>query len=53
MVRDLNGLLQERLAGGEPDVSDFLSRYGSVFPGAETLDDIIEQLARAWPRCSR
>ena len=45
MIRELNGLLQERLAGGEPDVSGFLSRYGSVFPGAETLDDIIEQLA--------
>ncbi len=45
MVRELNGLLQERLAGGEPDVSNFLSRYGSAFPGAQTLDDIIEQLA--------
>ena len=45
MVRELNGLLQERLAGNEPDVSDFLSRYGSVFPGAQTLDDIIEQLS--------
>jgi uncharacterized protein with von Willebrand factor type A (vWA) domain len=45
MVRELNSLLQERMAGNEPDVSDFLSRYGSVFPGAQTLDDIIEQLA--------
>jgi uncharacterized protein with von Willebrand factor type A (vWA) domain len=45
MIRELNGLLQERLAGNEPDVSDFLSRYGSVFPGAETLDDIVDQLA--------
>ena len=45
MIRELNRLLQERLAGNEPDVSDFLSRYGSVFPGAQTLDDIIEQLA--------
>jgi uncharacterized protein with von Willebrand factor type A (vWA) domain len=45
MVRELNALLQERLAGGDPDPSDFLSRYGSLFPGAETLDDIIEQLA--------
>src|SRR4051794_18510084 len=45
MVRELNGLLQERLNGNEPDVSDFLSRYGSVFPGAQTLDDIVEQLA--------
>jgi uncharacterized protein with von Willebrand factor type A (vWA) domain len=45
MVRELNGLLQERLAGGESDASGFLSRYGSAFPGAKTLDDIIEQLA--------
>ncbi len=45
MVRDLNALLQERLAGGEPDASDFLSQYGDAFPGARTLDDIIEQLA--------
>ena len=45
MVRELNGLLQERLAGTEPDVSGFLSRYGAAFPGAQTLDDIIEQLA--------
>jgi uncharacterized protein with von Willebrand factor type A (vWA) domain len=46
MVRELNGLLQERLAGGEPDVSGFLSRYGELFPGAHTLDEIIEQLAQ-------
>jgi uncharacterized protein with von Willebrand factor type A (vWA) domain len=46
MVRELNALLQERLAGREPDVSSFLSRYGSQFPGARTLDDIIEQLAQ-------
>jgi uncharacterized protein with von Willebrand factor type A (vWA) domain len=45
MVRELNGLLQQRLAGNEPDVSGFLSRFGSFFPGARTLDDIIEQLA--------
>ena len=46
MVRELNGLLQERLAGREPDVSEFLARHGSFFPGARTLDDIIEQLAQ-------
>ena len=45
MVRDLNRLLQERLAGGDPDVSSFLAQHGRFFPGAETLDDIIEQLA--------
>ncbi|HYI22784.1 MAG TPA: hypothetical protein VEX62_09135 [Candidatus Limnocylindrales bacterium] len=46
MVRELNSLLQDRLAGGDPDVSGFLSRYGGLFPGAQTLDDIIDQLAQ-------
>jgi uncharacterized protein with von Willebrand factor type A (vWA) domain len=46
MVRDLNQLLQEKLAGGEPDASDFLSKHGRFFPGAQNLDDIIEQLAQ-------
>jgi uncharacterized protein with von Willebrand factor type A (vWA) domain len=45
MVRDLNALLQERLAGEDPDASEFLARHGAFFPGARTLDDIIEQLA--------
>ena len=45
MVRDLNRLLQERLAGGDPDPSEFLAKHGRFFPGAQTLDDIIEQLA--------
>jgi uncharacterized protein with von Willebrand factor type A (vWA) domain len=46
MVRELNSLLQERLAGGEPDVSGFLQRFGGLFPNAQTLDDIIDQLAQ-------
>ena len=45
MVRDLNALLRERLAGGHPDASEFLAKHGQFFPGARTLDDIIEQLA--------
>jgi uncharacterized protein with von Willebrand factor type A (vWA) domain len=45
MVRDLNELLRERMAGGEPDASEFLSKHGRFFPGAQTLDDIIDQLA--------
>jgi uncharacterized protein with von Willebrand factor type A (vWA) domain len=45
MVRDLNRLLQERLAGGDPDPTAFLAQHGHFFPGAQTLDDIIEQLA--------
>jgi uncharacterized protein with von Willebrand factor type A (vWA) domain len=45
MVRDLDRLLQERLAGGDPDASDFLAKHGQFFPGARDLDDVIEQLA--------
>jgi uncharacterized protein with von Willebrand factor type A (vWA) domain len=49
MVRDLNALLEERLEGREPsqdDVDDFLSKHGRFFPGARTLDDIVEQLSQ-------
>ena len=47
MVRDLNQLLQERLAGGDPDASRLpRASTASFFPGARTLDDIIEQLAQ-------
>jgi len=45
MVRDLNQLLQERLAGQDPDASEFLAKHGRFFPGARNLDDIIAQLA--------
>ena len=49
MVRDLNSLLEERLEGREPSqdqVDDFLSKHGGFFPGARTLDDIVEQLTQ-------
>jgi uncharacterized protein with von Willebrand factor type A (vWA) domain len=49
MVRDLNSLLEQRLAGDEPSpaqVSEFLDRHGRFFPGARTLDDIVEQLTQ-------
>jgi uncharacterized protein with von Willebrand factor type A (vWA) domain len=45
MVRDLNALLRERLAGGDPDAREFLAKHGRFFPGARNLDDIVEQLA--------
>ena len=47
MVRDLNELLEQRLDGREPSqaaIDDFLGRHGAFFPGARTLDDIVEQL---------
>ncbi len=45
MVRDLDQLLQQHLAGAEPDPAEFLARHGSFFPGAKTVEDIINQLA--------
>ncbi|MEO8570115.1 MAG: VWA domain-containing protein [Chloroflexota bacterium] len=46
MVRDLNDLIRERIGGGEPDATEFLARHGRFFPGAQTFDDIIDQLAQ-------
>jgi uncharacterized protein with von Willebrand factor type A (vWA) domain len=46
MVRDLNELLRERIAGRDPDASAFLAKHGRFFPGANTFDDVIDQLAQ-------
>jgi uncharacterized protein with von Willebrand factor type A (vWA) domain len=46
MVRDLNELIRERIGGGDPDASGFLAKHGRFFPGAQTFDDIIDQLAQ-------
>jgi uncharacterized protein with von Willebrand factor type A (vWA) domain len=46
MVRDLNELIRQRIGGGEPDASEFLAKHGRFFPGAQTFDDIIDQLAQ-------
>jgi uncharacterized protein with von Willebrand factor type A (vWA) domain len=46
MVRDLNELIRQRIGGVEPDVREFLAKHGRFFPGAQTFDDIIDQLAQ-------
>jgi len=46
MVRDLNELIRERIGGRDPDVRDFLAKHGRFFPGAQSFDDIIDQLAQ-------
>ena len=48
MVRDLNELLGRRIGGDEPsqdEVDEFLARHGRIFPGAGTLDEVMDQLA--------
>ena len=49
MVRDLNSLLEDRLDGREPSqdrVDEFLAQHGRFFPGARSLDDIVEQMTQ-------
>jgi len=46
MVLALNELIRERIGGREPDVSEFLAKHGQFFPGAQTFEDIIDQLAQ-------
>ncbi len=56
MMRDLNKMLSEKMAGGEPDFDGFMQKYGDLFGDnppqiarrADRADD-----SRASPRCSR
>jgi uncharacterized protein with von Willebrand factor type A (vWA) domain len=46
MLQDLNRMLRQQAAGGGPDVQAFMARWGGMFPGVESLDQLLEQLAR-------
>jgi uncharacterized protein with von Willebrand factor type A (vWA) domain len=46
MMRDLNRLLRQQAAGGQPNVQGFMDRWGQAFPGVESLDQLLDQLAR-------
>ena len=46
MIQDLNRMLRERAEGGEPDFEKFKETWGSQFPGAESLDDVLEQIGQ-------
>ena len=46
MLQELNRMLRERAAGGEPDFQAFRARWGDQFPGVESLDQLIAHLAR-------
>ena len=46
MIQDLNRMLRERAEGGEPNFEQFKQKWGSQFPGAESLDDLLEQIAQ-------
>ncbi len=50
MVRELNSLLSEKMAGGEPDYESFRQRFSDILgPNAPaTLDDLIQQMRQGW-----
>jgi uncharacterized protein with von Willebrand factor type A (vWA) domain len=43
----LNTMIEQREAGQplDPSFESFMERFGDMFPGAESLDDLLEQLA--------
>jgi uncharacterized protein with von Willebrand factor type A (vWA) domain len=46
MLGDLNRMLREQASGGQPDFQAFMDRWGRLFPGARSLDDVVAQLER-------
>jgi uncharacterized protein with von Willebrand factor type A (vWA) domain len=46
MIQDLNRLLAQKANGEEPDFEAFKQKWGDQFPGAESLDDLLEQLGQ-------
>jgi uncharacterized protein with von Willebrand factor type A (vWA) domain len=46
MIQDLNRMLAQRANGEEPDFEAFKQKWGEHFPGAESLDDLLEQLGQ-------
>jgi uncharacterized protein with von Willebrand factor type A (vWA) domain len=46
MMKDLNAMLSEKMAGGEPDFNGFMEKYGDLFGDnpPQSLDDLIEQM---------
>jgi uncharacterized protein with von Willebrand factor type A (vWA) domain len=46
MVRDLNQMLEQKALGQEPDFQSFMDKHGEFFPGAESLDQLMQQMQR-------
>ena len=46
MVRELNQMLSERMAGGQPDFQQFMQNYGDMFgpSSPQSLDELIDQM---------
>jgi uncharacterized protein with von Willebrand factor type A (vWA) domain len=46
MLSDLNQMLREAAEGGNPDFDQFMQQWGQLFPGAENLEQLTEQLQK-------
>jgi uncharacterized protein with von Willebrand factor type A (vWA) domain len=46
MLDDLNRMLRQQAAGGQPDVRGFMDRWGQMFPGVQSLDQLLDRMAR-------
>jgi len=47
MMAELNGMLEQRERGEEPDFDGFMERFGDFFPeNPETLDELLEIMAQ-------
>jgi uncharacterized protein with von Willebrand factor type A (vWA) domain len=46
MLRDLNKMLSEKMAGGEPDFDGFMQKYGDLFGDnpPQNIDELIESM---------
>src|SRR5581483_276165 len=46
MVKDLNQMLSDKLAGGEPDFDSFMQKYGDLFGDhpPQSLDELVERM---------
>jgi uncharacterized protein with von Willebrand factor type A (vWA) domain len=46
MLSDLNQMLREAAEGGNPDFDGFMDKWGQMFPGAENLEQLVDQLQK-------
>ena len=54
MLSELNGMIEARARGEEPDFDGFMRRYGDLFPeGPRSLDELLEQMAHRMAAMSR
>lgn len=46
MVKDLNEMIQQKLQGKEPNFDNFKQKYGDMFPGINSFDELMEHMFR-------